>query len=233
MAQPENVIRYLADAGASVVCLQETHPRWERILKGGLGQMYPHTYFEERQAAGGLGVMSRYELRNVTVLEPEAGWWPALLAEVDTPVGGVQILNVHLKPPLTERGCVSVGAYCQAPGIHRKEIEGFLRRVDLDRPLIIAGDFNENEIGWAMRSLFDQGFSSALSTYDRRSKTWYWKVWPGIVLNDRYDHIMYTGNLHCTGAEVVPVSGSDHRPVRAVIVQKEPVVAATGAVGGQ
>ena len=231
--QPENVVRYLADSGAAVVCLQETHTRWERILKHGLGRIYPHTYFQEWQAAGGMAVMSRYELRNVAVLEPEVGWWPALLVEVDTPVGAVQILNVHLKPPLTERGRVSVGAYCQAPGIHREEMEGFLRHVDLDCPLIIAGDFNENEIGLAMESLFDQGFTSALSTYDRRSNTWYWKVWPGIALNDRFDHIMYTGDLHCTGAEVVPVSGSDHMPVRAVIVQREPVVAATGAVGGQ
>jgi endonuclease/exonuclease/phosphatase family metal-dependent hydrolase len=233
VARPENVIRYLADSNASVICLQETHARWEGILRPALEQRYPHSYFQEWQAAGGIALMSRYELGPVRVIQPEVGWWPALLAEVETPAGAIQILNVHLKPPLTERGSVTVPAYCQAPGIHRKELAGFLRHVDPERPLIIAGDFNESEIGLAMRSLFDQGFASALSAYDRRSKTWHWKVWPGIVVNDRYDHILYSDHLHCTGAEVVHVSGSDHLPVRAVMVPKEPIVAAMDSAKGE
>jgi len=233
VAQPENVIRYLADSNASVICLQETHSRWERLLKPALEQIYPHSHFQEWQVAGGMALLSRYELGAVRVIQPEVGWWPALLVEVETPAGAIQILNVHLKPPITERGGVSVSAYCRAPGIHRDELAGFLRHVDPRRPLIIAGDFNENEVGLAMRSLFDQGFASALSAYDRRSKTWRWKVWPGIVVNDRYDHIMYSDHLDCTGAEVVQVSGSDHMPVRAVMVSKESVVAAMESVGGK
>jgi endonuclease/exonuclease/phosphatase family metal-dependent hydrolase len=233
VAQPENVIRYLAGSNASVICLQETHQRWERILKPALEQAYPHSYFQDWGRAGGLALLSRYELGPVRVIQPEVGWWPALLAEVETPAGAIQILNVHLKPRLTERGRITVSAYCRAPGIHREELAGFLRHVDPQRPLIIAGDFNENEVGLAMRCLFDQGFASALSAYDGRSKTWRWTVWPGIVVNDRFDHIMYSDHLDCTGAEVVQVSGSDHMPVRAVMVRKGPVVAAMGPVGGR
>ena len=180
-----------------------------------------------------MAVMSRYELDQVRVIEPEAGWWPALLVGIETPVGAVQVLNVHLKPPLSDRGCVTVGAYVQAPGVHKREIAGFLRHVDPERPLIIAGDFNENEIGLAMRSLLDNGFSSALSGYDRRTQTWYWKTWFGLVLSDRYDHILYSDHFECTGAEVVHVAGSDHMPVRAVVVQEEPVVAAGGTIDSE
>jgi endonuclease/exonuclease/phosphatase (EEP) superfamily protein YafD len=230
VAEPANVVGFLANSDASIICLQETHSRWEGILKTMLGRTYPHSHFEEWGGAGGMAVMSRYKLGRVQVIEPQAGWWPALLVDVETPVGAVQVLNVHLKPPLTERGCVTLGAYFQAPGIHKREIAGFLRHADPERPLIIAGDFNENEIGLAMRSLFERGFSSALSAYDSRTQTWYWKIWFGIVLSDRYDHILYSDHFECAGAEVVPVAGSDHMPVRAVVVQEEPILAASGTI---
>jgi len=172
-----------------------------------------------------MAVMSRHEVQRVRVLEPKAGWWPALLVEIATPLGSVQVLNVHLKPPLAESGCITVGAYCRAPAVHCCELTEFLGYVDPNRPLIIAGDFNENEVGMAMRSLKDQGFTSALSTYDTRSKTWYWKTLLGLVLNDRYDHILFNDHLDCTGADVVAATGSDHLPVRAVMVRKELLVA--------
>jgi len=225
VAHPENVTRALAESHASILCLQETHRRWEDILRPALDAPYPHCVFQEWQAGGGMAVMSRYELRRVRVLEPSAGWWPAMLVEVETPLGAIQVLNVHLKPPLSERGCVTLGAYCRTPGIHCRELSEFLGYVDRSRPLIIAGDFNENEIGIGMRLLKDEGFANALSTYDSRSHTWYWKTYLGIILNDRYDHILFNDYFDCTGAEVVDATGSDHLPVRAAIVRKAPLVA--------
>jgi len=231
LAQPENVTEFLIGCDASVICLQETHRRWETILRTALEEKYPHSVFREWGEAGGLAVMSRYELQEIRLLEPRAGWWPALLVEVETPLGSVQVLDVHLKPPLAADGCVTVGAYCRAPGIHIEEISGFLRYADISRPLIIAGDFNENETCRALRWLMDQGFTDALSGYDVRSKTWRWKTLLGIILNDRYDHILFNDGLACTGAVVDYVAASDHMPVRAVLVETKPAVVASDVVG--
>ena len=107
-ANPENVVNFLTEAGTDIVCLQETHRQWETALKARLKQRYPHCVFKEWGAAGGIAIMSRYELKNVTFIEPTAGWFPALLADVQTPIGLVQILNVHLRPPLSDRGSASV-----------------------------------------------------------------------------------------------------------------------------
>ena len=219
LAQPDNITDFLAGCDASVVCLQETHARWEAVLKAALEETYPHSTFHEWGQAGGLAVMSRCPLRSVRVLEPRAGWWPALLVEVETPLGSVQVLNVHLKPPLAADGCITVGAYCRAPDVHLREVCEFLRDVDRSGPLIVAGDFNENETGKAVRWLLDQGFTDALSAYDRRSKTWRWRTLLGIILNDRFDHILFNGALDCTGAVVEHVKASDHMPVRAVLVE--------------
>jgi len=223
---PEAVAAFLSDCGASVICLQETHARWEAILRTALKEDYPHGTFHEWGQAGGVAVMSRYPLRNIRLLEPTAGWWPALLAEVETPLGSVQVLNVHLKPPLAADGCVTVDAYCRAPDVHLREVAGFLDEVDRDSPLIVAGDFNENQTGKAVRWLQEQGLTDALSIFDQRSKTWRWKTLLGIVLNDRFDHILFNRALMCTGATVENVTASDHRPVRAVFVETQrPVVA--------
>ncbi len=223
---PEAVTAFLSDCGASVICLQETHARWEAILKAALEEDYPYSAFHEWGQAGGVAVMSRHPLQNVRLLEPKAGWWPALLVEVETPLGSVQVLNVHLKPPLAADGCVTVDAYCRAPDVHLREVAGFLNEVDRDSPLVVAGDFNENQTGKAVRWLQDEGFTDALSIFDRRSKTWHWKTLWGIVLNDRFDHILFNGALLCTGARVENVTASDHSPVRAVLVEMpRPVVA--------
>ena len=229
LAQPDNVTQFLTESEAAVICLQETHPRWERVLRAALETEYPHCVFQEWQEAGGMAVMSKYELSRVRVVEPQSGWWPGLLVEIEAPIGTVQVLNVHLKPPLSERGCVTLRACLEAVGIHCRELSEFLEHVDPDRPLIVAGDFNESEIGVALRSLLSRGFTSALSIFDVRSKTWYWKTALGIIFNDRYDHILYNDCLDCTGAEVAHAPGSDHMPVRAVMVQKEPLVAFRGS----
>ena len=72
-----------------------------------------------------------------------------------------------------------------------------------------------------MRWLIEQRFSDAFSTYDSYSKTWRWKTSFGPALENRYDHIVTSRHLECTGARVTRVEASDHMPVFAVIVAKE------------
>ena len=100
-------------------------------------------------------IRASVELRNVKVIEAVAGWFPALIAEVKTEIGSVQFLNVHLKPPFTDSGSVTVSAYYESPDVHRKELSHFLKAADLNAPLIIAGDFNENERSEAIRNLLN------------------------------------------------------------------------------
>ena len=215
--KPENVADFLSDIDADVICLQETHHYWEVFLKKRLGEKYQHSVFEERGGAGGIAIMSKYKLENVKLVEPKSGWFPSLFAEVQTPIGLLQFLNVHLKPPLSNEGSVEISAYYRTPNIHIKEIKEFTAITDFTKPLVIAGDFNENESGNAVQWLRDKGFVDALSVFDPYSKTWEWKISSGVKLKNRYDHIMFSKGLNCTGARVAKVDASDHMPVIAVI----------------
>jgi len=215
---PQAAIEYILKSDADVVCLQETRRQWEALLKASLSSQYPYSYFCDEPGAGGMGLMSKCELRGARRIEPNAGWFPALLAEVKTPVGFVQTINVHLRPSVSDQGSVTASALYYSPQVHREELDHFLAATDATRPLIIAGDFNESEKGIGVRSVMDKGFADALSLFDRRSWTWHWRVGVGITLKKRYDHILFSKELLCTGAKVSRVNASDHMPVFAVFV---------------
>ena len=111
-----------------------------------------------------------------------------------------------------------MSALYEVPKIHVKELEYFIEEVNTSGPMIITGDFNEDENSRAISGLIDDGFKDALSIYDKRSKTWTWEVSYGVLLRERYDHIIFSKELKCTGAKVVEVGASDHEPVMAVFV---------------
>ncbi len=217
----QKIGNYLAEADADVICLQETHTEWENFLKARLKHKYPYSKFSNSGGAGGIAVMSKYKLENIRIIDPEAGWFPALTAEVKSDIGKVRLLNVHLRPPLSDQGSATISALYNSPEIHRKELTQFVKQAGTDLPLIITGDFNEHEDGGGLDFLFDKGFTDTLSLYDQSSDTWEWPLGYGIQLDDRYDHLIFSRQLHCTGAKVLHIdNASDHMPVFGVFVNK-------------
>ncbi len=218
-AQPGEVVDFIARSDADIVCLQETHARWEQALLARLGERYPFVVFRAWDGAGGIAILSKHRLTDVQLLAPAEGWFPALLAKTATDIGDVQILNVHLRPSLSDAGSVGIAAYAAARRTRRREILGFLDAVNLNAPLIVAGDFNEDQSGRAVGHLINHGFRSALDIYDRDSPTWRWLVY-GVPITHRFDHILFSDHFACPAAGVTEVPASDHMPVEAVLTGK-------------
>jgi endonuclease/exonuclease/phosphatase family metal-dependent hydrolase len=218
---PDKVARYLSVENADVVCLQETHRYWKESLNKKLNRQYPYGKFREWGNAGGIAIISKYELYDANLIEPNDTWFPAFYARAKTPIGIIQILTVHLKPPLSAEGKLSATAYLKTSDEHIAEIEWFLRQTDPNQPMIILGDFNENEKDKAIRRLIKTGWTDALSRYDKKTNTWVWKTSAGLELKNRYDHILYNRFLDCTAARVTNIEASDHFPVTAIIIQKQ------------
>ena len=64
----------------------------------------------------------------------------------------------------------------------------------------------------------ERGMTSALGQFDRSSPTWHWPLgW--ITLRRRMDHVLYSPDLHCAAARVIPAGPSDHFPVEAVFTR--------------
>ncbi len=216
----DRVINYLSQCDADIIFLQETHEYWQEILENSLTSQYPHQIYRPWYGAGGIAILSQYRLSDIHLFKPEAGWFPALYAKANTPIGKIGLLNVHLRPGLSDKGSVSVSAYLKKGTVHKKELERFVQAIDLSEAIVIAGDFNENDKDDGVKYLEEKGFTNSLPLFNPKTKTWYWKT--GLItLSNRYDHILFSGHLDCTGAGVSHIKASDHMPVRATIIKKQ------------
>ncbi len=200
-------------AGApDVVLLQETTPDWERVVRERYGGAYPHIAFIESPGAGGQGVLSRDPVLSMEVLPSPIGWFPAWLLVVDSAVGPVQVLSLHLKPPYAERGGFLVGAF--TTGDERlAELDVYLSFLDPELPTVVLGDFNERR-GPSLSLLEQQGFADALPAGE---DTWRWTVL-GVTLRSALDHLFHSPDLIPVRVEVQQLGRSDHLPVLAGFV---------------
>jgi endonuclease/exonuclease/phosphatase family metal-dependent hydrolase len=198
---------------ADVVCLQETNEAWEKVLRS-VCKEYPYIVFRNRGAAGGQAILSKYPIADTTFLTTTHGWFEAGIYTVTTPKGNVQLLNVHLKPPISEKGRIGFlgSAFFKSKKIRKREIEQHYKSINSSLPLIVTGDFNENDKGKAIKWLRKQHLTDALPLFDKKSHTWHWKT-RFIHLKGRYDKVVFSKHFTCKGAQVKHQGQSDHYPV--------------------
>ena len=212
-----DTLNAIREAKADLALLQETNAAWERALRAQLALEFPHMVFRHRGGAGGLGVLSRRPLLDIDFLAPASGggWFPAARVVVETSFGRVQVLSVHLRPSVSDSGSL-VGGHFSTPEIRTSEIASFYARLVPDLPTLIAGDFNEEEDGSAVRFLEDKGMHSALRRYAPTQPTWRWPTVVG-TLHRQLDHVFYDARLEVLSAELREAGRSDHLPVIAVV----------------
>jgi len=195
--------------GAELVFLQEVTPGWEQALRSRLARRYPRMAFHHAPGAGGLAVLSRHPFEG-EVLPSTVGWFPAWRVVVATPIGRLQVLQLHLRPPVSDRGSW-VSGYFTTRGFRRGEAERFSASLDPALPTLVVGDLNEAD-QQAVRYLKGRGLRSALEEAQPFAATWRWRTSVGPIVH-RLDHILYSRGLLLRGARVLEAGRSDHLPV--------------------
>ncbi len=221
MAGDKPTLEAIKSERVDLVLLQETNAAWEQQIKTDLDLLlrYPHMRFFHCCNAGGLAVLSRHELLEVEYLKEES-WFPALRVVVATPLGKIQALSVHLRPPFSDSGSV-VSGYFVTPEIRTQEITVFTKSLRSDLPTIIAGDFNEGAGGDAIELLEGRGFATVLPEFHPGADTWRWNTSLGEV-STTLDHIVYDQRqLEPLDARVFPRGQSDHLPVVARFIRAQ------------
>jgi len=204
---------------ADVVLLQETTPLWEQWARRHLHHVYPHQEFEHHPAAGGLAVLSKTPLTSTAYLPSPVGWFDGGVVVVNTDVGRVQMLNVHLHPPVTESGNFVLGAFT-TDDERETEMASFLDELDPTLPTLVAGDFNEKD-GGALRHADERGLVCGVHTLLGDVDTWHWPLGP-IELTNALDHILHDNWLAVVDAAVLhDVGRSDHVPLTLTLVATE------------
>ncbi len=218
---PQASLDAIAAADADVVLLQEITPAWQRALAHRFEKTYPHQIFRlHTRAAGGLAVLSKHAIVDEELMpSPNAGWFPAERLVVDTSLGRVQILNVHLRPAID--GGSWIKGYFTTPPLRLREIEAYFPKLARDLPTIIAGDFNEAPEGGALAFLAKRGFTRVPAN---DPPTWHYVVEKhgksSEVLAMDIDHVMLDRHFVAKDVRVVDAGTSDHRPVIVTIEKR-------------
>lgn len=130
----DNVTAVLDNVAAEqpdVVVLQEYTFRWAANLAG-LKTQYPHYFELPREDNFGLALYSRWPLASVETLALGDST-PAIVAELATAHGRLQVIGVHFLPPLTADRAAQRG----------RQFEALAKlAADINTPLAVVGDFN-------------------------------------------------------------------------------------------
>lgn len=213
MAGDASSIDAIEGVQPDLVFLQETNEVWQRALLARLRGTYPHQRFThpETWPAGGMGLLSKYPVISLQHLESVGGYFFAWRVVLDTKLGRIQVLNVHLRPPMSDGGSWVVG-YFSTRDDRVREIENHIAALDPKLPTLIVGDFNEEGDGRAIELLEDRGYGDALPQFVGNRRTWEWPV-GSMTLKFQLDHIMHDAYFVPVTGAVVEAGRSDHKPV--------------------
>lgn len=196
---------------ADLVVLQETTPSWEQALRRELGAAYPRMVFRHHGAAGGMAVLSRVPVKEEEWIDSPSGWFPGWRLVATTKLGKVQLLAVHLHPPVSEGGSY-VSGYVTTGRVREEELGAFLDGLDPELPTLVLGDFNEEEDGDACQLLVARGMVSVLRDWQPDQPTWRWQTSLGHI-SFRLDHVFHDRALAPLEARALEAGRSDHLPV--------------------
>jgi endonuclease/exonuclease/phosphatase (EEP) superfamily protein YafD len=205
-ADDAETVAAVGETQADVILLQEISPRWQSVLEQHYAGAYPYRLFAPGAGAGGLGVLSRFPLRDRGVLRPRLKH-PAWLVAVSTPVGELNLLNVHLRAS-ARPGQDPVSGLFGLSSDHALEMRGFMDACGVE-PDVVAGDFNEAD-GGAVAWLEQRGFVDALRRHHAGEPTWRTL---GGLLADTLDHVLSNRTLVAVDAWVLRRGSSDHWPL--------------------
>lgn len=125
------VLGHLATEQAHVVVLQEYNARWAEELSE-LQTRYPFHFRLPREDNFGLALFSQWPLLSAEAIDL-GGSTPAIVAKLTTASGPLQIIAVHLRPPLTaDRAAQRARQFAALTQL----------AAETELPLAVVGDFN-------------------------------------------------------------------------------------------
>ena len=200
-SQREPLLDWLETRPADIVILQEVTEAWARDLAARTA--YPNRHLLPREDAYGIGVLSRWPLESVSLVDLAGDGLPSIAGVAVIGTQRVRFLGMHTRWPV-------------APSLARLRDEALHGAADLaqatDLPMVMLGDLNVTPDSPAFeRLLHSSALRDALAGGEWRP-TWQADFWP---LALRIDHILVSPGVCVEQASVGPPVGSDHLPVLA------------------
>lgn len=202
-AKPGPLAHCLRALAIDIAVFQEITPEQAAAV----ADVLPHGQMQPLRNRHGMGIAARREIRVHRVPLPYRDAWAADL-RLDSG-DEARVVNLHLKAPHD-------GAPWRTVVQRRRQLGALIEfvRASLDRPLVLAGDFNSTPVWPAYRRLHALLRDAAVDFHARHGgrpgRTW--GPWHGAPRLLRIDHV-FVHRLHPTSFRVVDIDGADHSAV--------------------
>lgn len=213
VTKPQATLKAMDLTNADMILLQEITPTWERLIRQKFYSKYPYQQFRQIKNSCGFAVLSKFPFTTRFYIDPHIGWYPVWIMTTMTPLGKMQIANLHLTPPLVSESDMGflASAVFTTPAVRLAEAHYVYSLLNPKLTTIIAGDFNENETGSAVQFMRNH-FYDVFKIERPPIYTWRWES-PLFTLTDRLDHIFYSRDLMQVRLQVLKAGNSDHYPL--------------------
>ena len=228
----QDIATWLAEQPAGIWCFQEFPKRGKATLRSaGFSWLKPRRRLFTWPREAGPALASSYPVKDWTTYmfeDEDAGKGRVLQADVETPAGLVRVFNVHLQSlhfdhadydaveegPSREQGARLWGLITDASKARALQAQELVRRMEESPyPVIVAGDFNDTPMSYAMHALRGSRAEDTFAAASFGPGGTHLGAIPGL----RIDGILADTTLQCVSHRTHGVVMSDHRPVTAVL----------------
>ena len=228
----QDIATWLAEQPDGIWCFQEFPKRGKATLRSaGFSWLKPRRRLFTWPREAGPALASSYPVKDWTTFmfeDEDAGQGRVLQADVETPAGLVRVFNVHLQSlhfdhadydaveegPSREQGARLWGLITDASKARALQAQELVRRMEESPyPVIVAGDFNDTPMSYAMHALRGSRAKDTFVTASFGPGGTHLGTIPGL----RIDGILADTTLQCVSHHTHGVVLSDHRPVTAVL----------------
>ena len=232
----EDIATWLAEQPDGIWCFQEFPKRGKATLRSaGFSWLKPRRRLFTWPREAGPALASSYPVKDWTTYmfeDEDAGQGRVLQADVETPAGLVRVFNVHLQSlhfdhadydaveegPSREQGARLWGLITDASKARALQAQELVRRMEESPyPVIVAGDFNDTPMSYAMHALRGSRAEDTFAAASFGPGGTHLGAIPGL----RIDGILADTTLQCVSHRIHGVVLSDHRPVTAVLQAKK------------
>ena len=232
----QDIATWLAEQPDGIWCFQEFPKRGKATLRSaGFSWLKPRRRLFTWPREAGPALASSYPVKDWTTYmfeDEDAGQGRVLQADVETPAGLVRVFNGHLQSvhvdhadydavddgPSREQGARLWGLITDASKARALQSQELVRRMEESPyPVIVAGDFNDTPMSYAMHALRGSRAEDTFVTASFGPGGTHLGAIPGL----RIDGILADTTLQCVSHHTHGVVMSDHRPVTAVLQAKK------------
>lgn len=226
--------QWLMDREEHIWCLQEFPLNGRAMLqKAGFSWAMPSRKLLAWPSGAGPAVVTDLPVKDwSTWMFPQgAGRGRVVQVDVETRGGVVRIFNVHLQSlyfseadyeaveegPSREEGLRLLGLLTQAYEARAAQVQELKRRMEESPyPVLVAGDFNDSPMSYAMRSLRKSRVSDTFSAGEFGWQGTHIGTLPGLRIDGVLADTVWQSRSHQTH----DVELSDHRPVTVLLERK-------------